>query len=90
MAGRIGRRVSPPEEIHLEDVSQARKFVQDSAMIINHNIGTCAMGRVVDDQLRVKVVANLRVVDCSVIPDHTMATVYALAERAADLTSQAV
>lgn len=94
MAGRVGRRVSPPIEVNLEDVSQARKFVQESVIIINHNIGTCAMGRVVDDQLRVKGVSNLRVVDCSVIPDqisaHTMATVYALAERAAHLISQTV
>jgi choline dehydrogenase-like flavoprotein len=94
MAHRIQRRVFPPEDVNLDNMSQARDFVQDSVMIFNHNIGTCAMGRVVDEQLRVKGVANLHVVDCSVIPDqisaHTMATVYALAERAADMIRQSL
>lgn len=50
------------------------------------------MGRVVDERLRVKGVVGLRIVDCSVIPDqisaNTLATVYALAERAADLIKE--
>lgn len=86
---RIKRRVSPPPHIDLEDSTQAEEYVRKNVMIFNHNIGTCALGRVVDERLRVKGVAGLRVVDCSVIPDqisaNPMATVYALAERAADL-----
>ncbi|KAF8888747.1 hypothetical protein BD779DRAFT_1611207 [Infundibulicybe gibba] len=53
-----------------------------------HPAGTCSMGKVVDGQCRVKGLNNLRVVDASIIPlplgAHYQATVYALAEKAAD------
>lgn len=92
MSERIARRVVPPPEVDLEDETQARAYVQENIMMFNHNLGTCAMGRVVDERLRVKSVGGLRVVDCSVIPDqisaNTMATVYALAERTADLIKE--
>ncbi|RYP25411.1 hypothetical protein DL766_007067 [Monosporascus sp. MC13-8B] len=59
-----------------------------------HPAGTCAMmpkelGGVVDLQLKVYGVKNLRIVDASVIPllpaAHMQATVYAIAEKAADM-----
>ncbi len=58
-----------------------------------HPVGTCMMGEddtaVVDSSLRVHGLEGLRVADASVIPSipsgNTMATVYAIAERAADL-----
>lgn len=59
-----------------------------------HPTSTCAMlpkdlGGVVDSQLRVYGVKNLRIVDASVFPmsigGHTSATVYAVAEKAADI-----
>jgi choline dehydrogenase-like flavoprotein len=54
-----------------------------------HAAGSASMGKVVDTQLRVTGVSNLRVVDASVIPvpiaAHYQATVYAMAERAADM-----
>jgi choline dehydrogenase-like flavoprotein len=56
---------------------------------IYHPVGTCAIGSVVDDELRVEGLEALRVVDCSVMPKvprgNTNAPVIALAERAADL-----
>jgi choline dehydrogenase-like flavoprotein len=59
-------------------------------------MGACAnvdvASRVVDERLCVKGVTGLCVVDCSVFPDQTsansIATVYALAERAADLIKE--
>jgi choline dehydrogenase len=56
---------------------------------IYHPVGTCAMGSVVDADLRVEGLEALRVVDCSAMPTvprgNTNAPVIALAERAADL-----
>ncbi|MEU8947110.1 GMC family oxidoreductase N-terminal domain-containing protein [Streptomyces sp. NPDC048489] len=58
-----------------------------------HPVGTCMMGEdessVVDSALRVRGLDGLRIADASVIPsipsNNTNATVYAIAERAADL-----
>ena len=63
----------------------ARRHVQTG----HHPVGTCAIGRVVDHELRVQGVEALRVVDASVLPTlvrgNTTAPVIAVAERAADL-----
>ena len=54
-----------------------------------HATGTCAIGSVVDDRLRVVGIARLRVMDCSVMPTqvsgNTNAPVMAMAWRAAGL-----
>lgn len=62
---------------------------------LHHQSGTCKMGptsdptAVVDPELRVKGVGNLRVVDCSIMPtvpaSHTNAPAMMIAEKAADL-----
>jgi choline dehydrogenase len=63
--------------------------IRRHAQTIYHPVGTCAMGTVVDDELRVLGLDGLRVVDCSVMPTvprgNTNAPVIAVAERAADL-----
>jgi len=54
-----------------------------------HAAGTCAIGSVVDVQLRVKGVEGLRVVDASIFPaplgGHPQATLYGIAELAAEM-----
>ena len=56
---------------------------------IHHAAGTCAMGKVVDGQLKVNGVNKLRIVDASVFPAPVsgalQASVYATAELASDL-----
>ena len=71
--------------------------MRDSAISSWHPIGTCAMlprdaGGVVDPQLKVYGAKGLRVVDASVMPLHVrgniVSSVYALAERAADMIKE--
>jgi choline dehydrogenase len=69
------------------------EFVQQQAITDRHPSCTCAMGRVVDPELKVLGIEGLRVVDASVMPSITRgnlnATVIAIAEKAADLLLRA-
>jgi choline dehydrogenase len=64
-------------------------WVQATAQTVYHPTSTCAMGQVVDSELRVYGVDGLRVVDASVMPTitrgNTNAPVIMIAEKAADL-----
>jgi choline dehydrogenase-like flavoprotein len=65
------------------------RFVRHNTRTIYHPAGTCAMGAVVDAELRVHGVESLRVVDASVMPvlprGNTNAPTIMVAEKAADL-----
>ena len=73
-----------------------RRFVRANATTFFHPVGTCRMGNdplaVVDDQLRVRGVAGLRVMDASVMPTlvggATHAATVMIAEKGADLVKQ--
>jgi choline dehydrogenase-like flavoprotein len=64
-------------------------WVERSSQTVYHPTSTCAMGAVVDSELRVYGVEGLRVVDASVMPTITRANTNAatimIAEKAADL-----
>ena len=68
-------------------------FVRNNARTVYHPVGTCAMGTgpqaVTDPTLRVRGMANLRVVDASIMPTiisgNTNAPAIMIAEKAADL-----
>jgi len=63
--------------------------IRRTLVTVHHPCGTCRIGDVVDEQLRVKGVQGLRVVDASVIPTvisgNSNIPVNAIAERGADL-----
>ncbi len=63
--------------------------VRATSITVHHPLGTCRMGDVVDEELRVQGVERLRVVDASVMPDmvggNINAPVMMIAEKAADL-----
>ncbi len=95
----ISRRVFPPEDTEGAPQSDEdwAKFVTDTTITDWHPVGTCSMlpeidGGVVDPRLRVYGVTGLRVADASIIPlhisSHLQATVYAIAEMAADLIKE--
>lgn len=76
------------------DLEAAKLYARARLVSMWHFAGTCAMlprarGGVLDARLRVYGVAGVRVVDASAIPlvgtANIQATVYAVAERAADL-----
>jgi choline dehydrogenase-like flavoprotein len=70
-----------------------RAYLRKNIRSYSHYAGTCRIGAdetaVVDTELRVHGISGLRVADASVMPSpvsaNTNATVYAIAERAADL-----
>ncbi|WP_410610177.1 GMC family oxidoreductase [Amycolatopsis sp. lyj-109] len=75
----------PDSESDADLASYARKYTQS----IFHPTSTCAMGTVVDADLRVRGIDGLRVVDVSVMPEVGRgipnATAIVVAEKAADL-----
>ena len=85
--------VLPGPDIHDTQADAVRWYLRKSVHCYFHYVGTCRMGdgamAVVDTNLRVRGIAGLRVADASVMPSvvsaNTNATVYAIAERAADL-----
>jgi choline dehydrogenase len=65
------------------------EFIERASQTVYHPTSTCAMGSVVDSELRVNGVSSLRVVDASVMPTitrgNTNAPTIMIAEKAADL-----
>jgi choline dehydrogenase-like flavoprotein len=75
-------------------LEEVKRFLKETGVASTLYAGTCSMmpremGGVVDSSLRVYGTGNVRVVDASVMPfitrGDTMATVYGIAEKAADL-----
>ncbi|RAH44910.1 GMC family oxidoreductase [Aspergillus brunneoviolaceus CBS 621.78] len=87
------RRRNHPDA-SLTDLDSAKRYLRDTATTTYHSCGTVAMlprekGGVVDERLRVYGTTNLRVCDASIFPlipaANIMSTVYAVAERAANI-----
>jgi choline dehydrogenase len=67
-------------------------YCREMGETVFHPTSTCSMGQVVDENLKVKGLHSLRVIDASVMPavpsGNINAAVIALAEKAADLLKQ--
>ncbi len=82
--------VAPPKGTSDDELAE---HIKQSVETIYHPVGTCKMGNdveaVVDEQLRVNGVENLRVIDASIMPTivtgNTNAPVYMIAEKGADM-----
>ncbi|MFE2598786.1 GMC family oxidoreductase [Streptomyces sp. NPDC059396] len=91
-----GEEVLPGPGVRDDDGDAVRAYLYASLRTYSHQVGTCKIGTdemaVVDTELRVRGIGGLRVADASVMPTivsaNTVATVFAIAERAADLLRQ--
>jgi len=90
------KKYSPEEYrpgIHLNEDEEILKAASDYAQTIFHPVGTCKMGQddmaVVDAELKVKGIKNLRVIDASIMPNitsgNTNAPTIMIAEKGADM-----
>ncbi|KAK3671400.1 hypothetical protein LTR78_008678 [Recurvomyces mirabilis] len=86
-----------PEGHDASTIEKAKALLQQTSTTNYHPCGTCSMmpesmGGVVDDRLRAYGTRNVRVVDASIMPiiprGNIITTVYAVAEKAADIISR--
>jgi choline dehydrogenase len=87
MASLIERETIPGPQAQSDEAIDAH--VRANAATTQHPVGTCAIGPVVDPELRVHGIQGLRVVDASVMPDvpggNTNGPTIMIAEKASDL-----
>ena len=82
----VGERLPGPD---LDSDAALEGYVRATSLPTNHPMGSCRMGSVVDERLRVMGVEGLRVADASVMPRHVSgninAAVLMIGEKASDL-----
>ena len=91
LAKHAGKEVGPGSDKQSDD--ELNEYIRSNAETAYHPCGTCKMGvdemAVVDENLKVKGIQNLRVVDASVMPEIPSANLNAptlmIAEKAADI-----
>lgn len=93
---KLSRRYFPRDDVVLSTKEGRVESVKANTATEYHLVGGASMGvegvGVVDERLRVRGAGGLRVVDASIMPVHvsgnTQATVYAIAEKGADLVRE--
>ncbi|WP_298849150.1 GMC family oxidoreductase [uncultured Ruegeria sp.] len=93
LASKISEEFRPTSQLSSDDYEGTLDWVRSNSVSIYHPTGTCAMGTnetaVVDPALRVHGIGNLRVADCSIMPEivsgNTNAPAIMIGEKASDL-----
>ena len=93
-----GEQSKPSSDVNVDNDDEVDQWVRDTGETLYHPVGTCKMGNddmaVVDDNLKVKGIDNLRVVDASIMPTliggNTNAPSIMIAEKASDIIRQSV
>ena len=94
LEGKLGKRTWPPPDKFpgLDTIKERRAAAEDWCLGEYHSCGSCAMGSTVDSRLKVYGVKGLRVADASVFANNVsgniVSSVYAVAERAADIIKE--
>jgi 4-pyridoxate dehydrogenase len=82
-----GEEVLPGASVQTDD--EIDEFLRNTITTVEHPIGTCPMGPVLDHEMKVKGAENLRVVDGAAMPDlvsaHTNACILMMGEKASDM-----
>ncbi len=82
-------RAAPSGPTVMKTDRDIEEWIRNTAITVHHPCGTCAIGAVLDNELRVLGMENLRVVDASAMPTivsaHINACVLMIAEKASDL-----
>jgi len=97
---RLMRRVAatPPlldiaEEERAPGAEDVETWIRGNLQTVYHPVGTCALGKVVDNELRVRGLEGIRVADGSVVPNlmrgHPHPQISMVAMRAAELIRRA-
>ena len=88
----VTQRLSPASDADMTTDEALLEYIREDANTVYHPTSTCAIGKVVDEQLNVKGVTGLTVADASVMPclvsGNTNAATIMVAEKASDLLIQ--
>ena len=95
LASKISEEFRPTADLSHDDYEGTLDWARSNTTSIYHPTGTCAMGSddmsVVDAKLNVHGIMNLRVADCSIMPEivsgNTNAPAIMIGEKASDLIS---
>ncbi len=82
-----GVEVLPGASVQTDD--EIDEFLRNTITTVEHPIGTCPMGAVLDHEMKVRGTEGLRVVDGAAMPDlvsaHTNACILMMGEKASDM-----